>query len=90
MFVKLVMLNGQHVLVNPVHVAAIGMDGDGDTIILVNGKEMTLNGSMQEVLTALDDAGDRLDRFETIAAESEGVAGYHLNGEIAKWEEFGL
>ena len=24
----------------------------------------------------------------TLTEESDGVAGYHLNGEVAKWEEF--
>lgn len=90
MFVKLVMFNGQHVLINPAHVAAIGIDGDGETTILVDGKEIAMSGSMKEILAALDDAGDRLSRFEAIAAESEGVAGYHLNGEIATWAELGL
>lgn len=29
----------------------------------------------------------RLDAFEAIVSESDGVAGYHLNGEVATWDE---
>lgn len=32
----------------------------------------------------------RLKEFEAVVAESQGVAGYHRNGDIATWEELGL
>lgn len=90
MFIKLTMLNGKTIFVNPDHVSAIGTDGDGDTSILLNGIETVLSGSLDEVLAILSTASSRLDRFEAIAAESEGVAGYHCNGDLATWAELGL
>jgi uncharacterized protein YlzI (FlbEa/FlbD family) len=90
MFVKLTMLNGNPILVSTDHVAAIGMDGDGDTVIKIGDKETVLRGSMDDAVNAIDQAYDRLSRFEAIAAESDGVAGYHMNGEVATWAELGL
>lgn len=47
--------------------------------------------SVQEQGTALQRAHEkaltRLGAFEEIRANSSGVAGYHLNGDIATWEE---
>ena len=40
-----------------------------------------LHALNQELLEALRG-------FVAIAADSEGVAGYHLNGDIAEWETF--
>lgn len=32
----------------------------------------------------------RLKAYEDIVSESDGVAGFHLNGDIALWHEFDL
>ena len=32
----------------------------------------------------------KIEDFEAIIRDSKGVAGYHLNGDVALWEEFGL
>jgi hypothetical protein len=60
---------------------------------------ITLSGNSLQSIT---DAADKLNEFEQqrdkllaaleslllIPADSEGVAGYHLNGAVANWDEF--
>jgi hypothetical protein len=69
---------------------AIGVNGDRETIILVGGEEITVLETPETVFRLVDEASFRLDKFESIREESTGVDGFHLNGEIATWEELGL
>jgi hypothetical protein len=45
---------------------------------------------IEQTETHLFDLEDLLKDFMAVAAESNGIAGYHLNGELMTWEEFGI
>lgn len=43
---------------------------------------------LQDQLDILIDVIERIvSEFDELSAQSDGVAGYHLNGDIATWEE---
>lgn len=78
------------VFVRSTAIVAIGTNGDGDTIIRVDGLDIPVLEKAETVFRMIDEAGDRLDKFEAIRKESTGVDGFHLNGEVATWSELGL
>lgn len=57
----------------------------------LNGeKAKKLQATVDEQAKELERLGAIVSELESVKRESKGVAGYHLNGDIATWEEVGL
>lgn len=51
----------------------------------------TLHGNVgQQDIRWLVERARKAERFEAIVDDTTGVAGYHMNGDIADWDEFDL
>lgn len=53
-------------------------------------KAKKLQATVDEQAKELERLGAIVSELESVKRESKGVAGYHLNGDIATWEEVGL
>ena len=46
--------------------------------------------TLHKTITLLKAQQEQLDTFYAIVNESQGVVGWHLNGDVAEWEDFDL
>jgi len=58
-----------------------GQHGGHSCLTRIKTEMTTLKSERQELLKSLESLLD-------ITADSQGVAGYHLNGDVAEWGEF--
>lgn len=57
-------------------------------IVNLKRRIVELQKRLAEVERELEDANANLVEWNDLTLESQGVVGYHLNGDIAEWDEF--
>ena len=72
-------------------IAEVNLDDDGYWADILPGQSVHLGQPLYGVMQPAPEVAKLVEALEgllAVVSESSGVAGYHLNGAIAKWDEF--
>jgi len=60
------------------------------SIAITDKNFRVLQAERDALRTKMHDATERLEHLVEVADESDGIAGWHRNGALLNWEEFGI
>lgn len=75
---------------NQFYICHKGTECDQTTIAISGDRTKLIseNKSTAALISAAPDMAEALEEILAIAENTDGIAGHHMNGEIADWEEF--